>query len=642
MVARFTPIASGFAVLLLLQSAFGQEMIGFRSQVSRLDSIRDLNVASFSFDQLFNTYHWNGQASYRSLPAPFFISLNEHFLSNVIRTDRTFITDQQALDLTLKHRISPTIRGAMKLSSFVLSDDRSINLSSTSQQIFYGGIEYQPIPRFTVEPLLGLNFDKQVNTPDRGISYLLSVAADSIDYYGYVMRLGGKWQYDQLTPRRLETRHAGLFVDKTFIEQTQNSFQFLYDQTRRDIYIPADAAIQEQYNITHNIESRTENSFGVADVLDYAVSNRAVLSLQGAVLTREIGRTIQLKNTADPQKSAPGTTIDELRLESSAQLRYRPWDSSSTALRFEYSERDERHTLDLDDQNAVQSINASAHTEERKNNHSRRTLLTSNLEFGLSASHRIAVSGSANLLRYDTPSLENDDDRDELWYILNLSTFHRLGQYLILRLDADASLMHVVYVGASRSANNTWNRIVRLSPKLEYRPSRDFSTTNTFEVLANYTAYDFEFPSSAIRSFAYRQFSFIDSSSFALTSRLTLTWFNHLKLYEQGELLWDNFTERPVSYFEDKLFMGIIRYALGRGLHFSLGIRYFSQSRYGYQESEKHLERFLRSVGPITDISLVAGQRTSVIVKGWYEMQTQTGQPKRSFTNMNMTFVVNI
>ena len=121
-----------------------------------------------------------------------------------------------------------------------------------------------------------------------------------------------------------------------------------------------------------------------------------------------------------------------------------------------------------------------------------------------------------------------------------------------------------------------------------------------------------------------------------------LTWFSHIKFYEQGELLWDDFAERPVSYFEDKLFISMVRYQLATGLHFSLGIRYFSQSRFGYLGSEKRLERFLRSIGPVTDISLETSRRASVTVKGWYEVQTQTGQPKRNFSNMNMTLVVNI
>ena len=632
----------GLALLFVFHAAFAQEVAGLRLQTSAFDSLRDRNAASLSFDQSFNTYHWTGQGFFRTVTGPVFISVNERFLSNVIRTDRKFVTDQQSLDLLLKHRLTMDIRGSMKLSSFVLSDDRSINLTNTSTQAFYGGIEYQPTPRFTIEPLIGVNFDKQVTKTDRGVSYLLSAGANNIDYYGYLMQLGAKWQYDQLAPRRLETRHAGLFVEKTFIEETQNSLVFLYDQTRRDVYVPADQAIQGQYNVSHNIESRTENSFGVVDTLEYAVSKRAGLSLQGAVATREIGRTLQLKNIADPQKSVPGTTIDELRLESSAQLRYRPWDSLGTVVRFEYSERDERHTVDLDEEPAVQPMNSPARVEERKNNHSRRTSFASDLLIGISESHAITLSGSANLLRYDTPSPENDDDRDELWYFLSIGSVHRISQYLTVRLFADANLMHVVYIGASRSADNTWNRIIRLSPKIEYHPSKDFSTTNSFEVLANYTAYDFEFPSSAIRSFAYRHFSFIDSSSLSLTGRFMLTWFSNIKLYEQGELQWGDFAERPATYFEDKTFLGSLRYAMWGGLHFSVGIRYFSQSRYGFQGSEKHLERFLRSVGPVTDLSIVASRRTSVSVKGWYETQTQTGQPKRSFTNMTMMLVVNI
>ena len=337
-----------------------------------------------------------------------------------------------------------------------------------------------------------------------------------------------------------------------------------------------------------------------------------------------------------------GTTIDELRLESAMQLRYRPWDSTAASVRFEYSERDEHHSVVLGDQLPVQSSNDPTRAEERKNNHTRRTSLASNLSIGLSRSHALSLSGSANLLRYDTPSIENDDDRDELWYFLGLNSTHHFGQYLTAAVAAELSMMHIVYLGSGRSANNTWNRIIRLSPKLSYRMSKDFVTVNTFEVLGNYTAYDFEFPSSDIRSFVYRHFSFVDSSVLAFTNRLTLSWQGQLKLYEQGELSWSEFSERPTSYFEDKMFAGMISYGIGRGLHFTVGIRFFSQSHYGYQGSEKQLDRVLRSTGPISELVYEPGARMLLSIKGWYETQTQTGQPRRNFTTLTMTFIVNI
>ncbi|MBI4810278.1 MAG: hypothetical protein HY800_02295 [Ignavibacteriales bacterium] len=287
------------------------------------------------------------------------------------------------------------------------------------------------------------------------------------------------------------------------------------------------------------------------------------------------------------------------------------------------------------------SAEALAQAEERKNNHTRRTVMMGTSSWAVSSSDTITLSGSANILRYDTPSLENDDDRDELWYLLNLTTSHQINRHLYLRSAIDLNLSHLVYLFSTRSADNNWNRIIRLSPTIIYSPFSDLRSTNTFEVLANYTVYDFEYLAPQPRSFVFRQFGFLDSTSINLTNRIGIEWFSYLRLYERGEFNWDSFTERPVNSFEDKTIVANIRYSLTKSLLFSLGFRYFSQLRFDHMKNERRLENFLQSMGPTTSIE-VANDRISFVVRGWYENQTQTNQKTRTFTTMVMNLSVHI
>jgi hypothetical protein len=619
-----------FTYLLVAQEGYS----GRKSLTSTVDSLRQQNFVTVGFDKSFNTYHWDDVGFYQNSFGPLSLLVNGQFLSTLIRTDRKFITDQQSLDLLIKHRITSSISALGKTTSFIVSDDRSINLSKTSTQTVYGGIEYLPAQHVVITPMIGLSFDDQLNQSDHGISMLIHFSADSIDYNGYHTQFAGRWQYDHLNPRALETRNAIVSIGKKFFEETGNSLQFLYNRIRRDIYFPADPLTQQQFNTLYNIETRTEDAFAFTDSLKYSISRAMLLSVQGNLFSRSIGRRTTY--------SSVSTTIDELRLESSALMNYSPWKSFQTSVGFLYQERDEKHTVDGADEFSLQSFDSPVRTEERKNNHARRTALTSSMNLGISPSHIVTLSGSANLLRYDTPSIDNDDDRDELWYIVSLISVHRINQYFTLRVLVDANLMHLVYLSSNRSADNTWNRILRLSPKLEYVPSKIFSTTNTFEVLANYTAYDFEYPSAPIRSFAFRQFAFIDSSSLALSGRLRFEWFSHLRLYEQGELQWDAFSERPVTYAEDKMYTATLWYALQSRLLFSVGIRYFSQLRYSYNGDKKLLDRSLRSIGPVSSIQWTVSERTDLAVKGWYETQTQTDQSTLGFANMTMSLIMKI
>ena len=178
-----------------------------------------------------------------------------------------------------------------------------------------------------------------------------------------------------------------------------------------------------------------------------------------------------------------------------------------------------------------------------------RLVLFGAVAFPLSRSHALRISGGASILRYDTPSELNVEDRDELLAIMSLTSYHTLGPHLDVSLTLEGNMSHVVYLLSENSANNNVNRVLRFTPRTTYRPVPALTTMNAFEVLANYTVYDFEERLSRIRSFAYRQFAWIDSTSVDITSRVGLDFFAYLKLYERGQLRWDEFTERTENSF---------------------------------------------------------------------------------------------
>jgi len=600
------------------------------------------NFSALSFDKSLDTYHWNGTTFYKNLSGPLFLQLNEQFFSTLIRTDRKLITDNQLFGLHLRHRLMDGLQAASKVSSYILSDNKSIGISNASSHAFYGGVAYQPIESITIEPLLGIRLDDQIDQHDRGLSWLLGVQSDRLDLNGYLTRLSGSFQYDRLSPRVLETHNASVNIGKVFFEQTRNLLQLMFYKNRRDFYVLADTSVQTRYGVTYNIETRSDNAFTFADSISYNIGERFLLGFQGNILTREISRSTKYGNLSDPRQSSAGTTISELRIDGSASAAYALSDNFNAGFTLSYLERDEKHAIQPEVNIPQFSLEQMSKLEGRKDNHSRRTSMASEASLMVSKSDTLNLSGSGSILRYDTPSMDNDDDRDELWYIFSLSTGHRINGNLSLHFKADMSLTHVVYILSTRSADNNWNRIIRFAPRIEYSPLKGFTSANTFEVLANYTVYDFDYAGSPTRSFVFRQFAFIDSSDFALTSRLALEWFSHIRLYERGELRWDSFSEHPVNYFEDKTCVGSVRYSFSENLLFSIGIRYFSQLRFGYDGDRRFPESFLRSIGPTARIHANINGRTDLLVSGWYERQAQTAQSDRGFTTILMQLNVRI
>ena len=601
------------------------------------------NTFSVSTEKSYNTYHWNGIVLYRNLLGPLYLDVSEQFSSSLIRTDRKLITDQNLLNLQARFRLSDAVAAATAITSFALSDNRSIggSIGKASSHGFYGGIAYTPFEGMVIEPLAGIRFDNQLDRYDRGPSYIVGFELDTATYSGYRTSLAGLLQYDAITPRTLETHRAALGLRKNFSEQADNNLHVSFYRNRRDFYLSADSSLRQIHNIVYNIESRADNILSITDSLRYQAGNSMLWTLHGNVFSRMIKRSFRYKNIADPEKSPFNTAIEELRIEGTIRGVYRISSVIASTLAYSYLERDEKHRIDEDNSALADRFSTNTYSEERKNNHARRSNLVAVTTLSLSPSDTLGISGSATILHYDTPSGENDDDRDELWYIVNVSSRHLINKHLALHLSANLALTHLVYLFSARSADNNWNRILQLAPTIVYTPARCFTTRNTFEVLANYTVYDFEQQSSLTRSYAFRQLAFIDSTSLRLSKRFGISWYNHIRLYERGEFRWNTFSEKPINYFEDKLYHGTFRYTLNEGLHFSVGIRYFSQLRFGYEGRERFRESSLRCIGPTTTIQIAIGA-TYIYLDGWYEERNQTGQPKRSNTTMEMTLSVRL
>jgi hypothetical protein len=586
---------------------------------------------------VFSTYHWLAPFVYRGSTPSLAFDINQLFRSTLVKTSSNLITDEETFRGGLRFRPGGDVDPVARVNAFVQSDRRGLGLSDVSTVSFHGGASYHPSPALSIEPLVGYRVDKQAGIADRGISYLVTAAADSLDYQGYASSAGGSWEYVRLDPRALETGSAYFSTRKSFPGNSSNALGVRYMRNRRDFYTPAGAGVAAEFGVERNIESRVEDLLSVTDSLLYAASEDLVFTVNAGILSRGIGRNSRYKSYSDPFRPTLNTSVDELTIGGEFSAAWSLTRSVGGRLIVVLQERNETHQAERDDGYRETAVDSLRRAEEGKNNVSRRSSIAFETSVRFSPSHSLSASASGTILRYDTPALSNTDDRDDLWYLLKVTSTHRLSGHLTVTLTADASLSHLVYLSSQRSADNTWNRIFRLSPEITYRPSRLLSTANRFEVLANYTVYDFDTPGNQVRSYAFRQFALSDSTVFTLSRRTWVEWNSNVRLYERGNLRWSDFTEQPVSYFEDFSHLGMVRYKMAPALIFSLGIRYFSQTRFDYSGGRRFPAYFLHSVGPATLIDWDVSMKTSLSVKGWYERQSQTGLPVHGIANITMS-----
>ncbi|MFN0157236.1 MAG: hypothetical protein ACKVRP_04085 [Bacteroidota bacterium] len=636
---RYTGILTLF-VAVAMQAQESSQLI--EASRSTGDSIFQGNSAGVLFERNQNTFNWMGKATIDTVLLGTRFLFRELYSSNIILLEKTSTTperrlqsNQQALSFLLRHPVSPSFQPHVAWSSRVYQDKKAVGLSSASTHAVAAGFEYLPIESLALTPTLGYRWDDQGDFRDKGVHYSLGGRFREIEGEGYVLSAEGMLHEDRLDPRTLEGHFVRGGVEKIFDGRTRDSLQVGFVKNRREFHSLLDS--------TRNIDSRLEQILTFSNLLDYELDKATLATLYLGLYSRTLERRTRFINAPLVPGNVFGTEIEEFRLDTYLQASFATSGGVNGFARFAYTERNESHAAtDIDGSaNDPTTLNNQDEREKSKDNLTRRTAILGVIGIPVTRSDYISFSGSAGILRYDTPSRSNNEDRDELLVAASLSTMHRVSSVVDIRTTLEGTLSHTVYLLQDRSSNNNFNRVLRLAPMVNYEPVRWFSTANTFEVLANYTVYDFELQATQIRSFSYRQFGWLDSTTVELTDRLGLDFLSYLKLYERGQLRWSDFTERVENSFVDLTYSIQCRFSPSIETVFAVGMRRFSQSRFIYRDGKRELDTTLESFGPTCLIQWQPGLYGLVSLSGWYERRTQTNGADRTLANMSMNVQLN-
>jgi len=607
------------------------------------DTVQRINAVSIIFDHNLNTYNWVDRAAIDTLAGGIHIGFVQQYAANIIQLESPATgtvpklqSNQQNISLLLRAPVTEVLAPQLQWSSFVYTDNKGTGLNNASSYTLLGGADCAALPWLFLTPMAGYRWDSQAGIRDQGMAYAFGARVPGIDVDGYQIAGTAQYREDHLDPRKLEGDFARIGIEKIFSPHTRDSLEAGFSRSRREFYAPADS----------NIESRTDQVLTFANKLDYAMDPSFTTTLFAAFYDRGLDKEFRNWNAVGPRDPKFDTRIEEFRLETYAQTVYRPPDGGWGGwLRFFYGERTEHHAAKRPSISSptIDILYAQRNKQEQINdNLSRRTVVSGAVDVPLSFSDRLSLTGSAGILRYDTPSDLNFEDRDELLVVLTLATSHRVSRALDLGFSLDGTFSHTVYLLKERSANNSVNRVLRLSPRTLLRPASWITSMNAFEVLANYTVYDFEQQLNSVKSYSYRQFGWSDSTAFDLTHRLGLDIFAYLRVYERGELNWSDFTERTENSVTEQTFAVQLRFNPDERTRCAVGFRYFGQSRYTYDAGNPLLDTFLSSVGPTCTILWEPGAHSRLQFQGWYEQRHQPDGSVRLLSNMTMNIYFNL
>lgn len=602
-----------------------------------------------------NTYYDNSRNSARFISKLNFFTrqkrwdlfLKNYYSSSITRLNENLYRDYDNVKTGIGYNVNDNLNISVNYTGQFYSDDRTFRLRGSTSNMGYVSGRYEGLYKGSqVYSLLnaGYKVESQFDEVSKGPGVSGEFSIYNLNVSDFVVDGQLKLGYESLDPRKKSHVFSEIFLERSFDNnQARNEFDGTFSRIRKDFYFPADVNTTQQFGVINNIEKRIENIFKFFDRFDYNISKNASFVFTISPYFRGVTK----ENTYIPvltsqQPSIYDTDIREFSISGDAALNLQ-FTKVDYQLKAYYRERDEKHFLLNPSRIGANFVKTIENRETAKNNHSSLFKLSSNLYYNINLMNRLEFSGSASAFKYDTPSDDNFDDRDEVNFLVYLG--HRFNNLrnLILVTSLDVNLNHTVYIFAEKSSNNNWNRVIRFTSKSYFTPAPWFRNVGTFSVLANYTVYDFEDLISTVKSYSFRQLNLKDSLIINFTKHFGTDIFTELKLYERGELNWNEFTQRPINYYEDKIINSELNYFFNKFITISAGYKYFEQRRFNYLNGERVFDTFVRTTGPFAALKIYWKQNSAIEIMGSYDYykygdDTPPAENSNIYINVNWNF----
>jgi len=624
---------------------FGTQQITAQREVNQ-DSLSvlfnpdSLNFLETKLNKLLSTYQLQTNFLYNKTFSDLSFSVKENYGSTLIKSSDKSIKDEHFFSFGTTYNLDKNFSGGFAVKHSILSDSRKIGINSAVQSSIVFFPRYTFAPEIFVAPFVGYSSNRQIGVHDDGILYGGEANIKTNSGEGFELFSSIKIKEEDILPRKNNVRDFRISATNKFSEFIGNILTVSYFETRKDFYYEADSLIRKEYSVVNNIQSRKENNFQFDDSLRYfQFIPNTNLTLHNSVLWRKIYRNTKYKQTTVAPQTVFDTEIHELKLDLEGEAEYRK-DDFRFLLKTAFTERDEKNLANNFAGANPFFFEQRNSSESQKNNFTQRTSLTILSDFKLSNKDSISLSFFQNKFTYDTPSQENYDDRDELLSIIKIRYARFLNPYFEFFTSTEGTLNKLVYISSQRSSNNNVNRVLKLQSGGIFAGKR-LRSYNAFEVSANYTVYDYEDLNPNYKSYSFRQFGIFDSTSFRLTRNIDVKFMGYLRLSEQGELKWKEFSLKPTRFLEESFYLPQLAY-IYMDAQFIIGYRQFSLKTYTYKKTEKVLDSYYVSRGPITEIYYSVIAKVQLQLKAWYEFVSLNQKRVSEIPNFDFAVLLNL
>lgn len=591
------------------------------------------NQLVLGFDKFANIITFTGDLDYLLNSKYGSISLNQNYSGTSIINANSF-RDDESLSFQYYYPIFENLFANYELNWRLNADTRSIGFNELQRFNSLAGISYKPINELNLSVLAGIENNTQIGVSSAGEVYKTSAELMSYNLDNYQINSKFSGEYLELDDSRKNSDLSfNISAFRDFDVSDNIAVDFNYKLLSRDFLISSFSEIND-FLVENRIESRVGGIFG----LNYKLSERLQTVIGFSAADLDVSRAYRTPIIEESQTGVM-RKLNELQLNLDAKIIYSV-DKLTQEFNFRIDTRNEKNLIQNKWDIAESDLTRLRNSEQQRDNISSKNTFISKTLYQFNRKQSLQADYNISILRYDTPSNENYDDRDEFSTFGRLSYRRIYSPFLTMELNAEMQMIHLVFLKSQRSSLNNWNRIIKFSPVL-YLNYSNFRMEPRLEVLANYTVFDFESISPNVNSFSFRQISYKDSMNYQITDKINIKSRFVFRYFERGILYWNNFKETPQSTNQELLADILLNDKINENINIGLGVKYYNlnQQNLGINSS---LVLDQESVGPQVAITAHFLSGSQVTISGWYEFQNSASGGAREIPNIFVNTAVKL
>jgi hypothetical protein len=605
-------------IILFIIASFPEEISaqGFVTSQDSLES--ETNTITLSADKLYGNYLFLGLANINLTGDFGTLDIFNRYVGDAYLSFNNAFRDDEDLFINYSYPLTGNLGITAAQNWSLSSDTRSLELNKVEIFNLIGGLKYNVSANSYFDALAGFERNTQLGILNSG------------PYYS------------------LKGRLNGLYLDDYIVSGSLNSYYSNLDNTRRNHNLDINMNIVGNFESESSLDLflfyKNSNSanyfkFQTSDIYALNVENRALshlitnLGLKFRLLGLEnelemsVSDRYEDKTYNDYYQSSPETGVSKIYHLSDLSFRGTTQYSGKTFFQkfsLSFGMRNDDYSLDNTSNIDDTQFNSLSSIENNKDVSTGITTLISETILRVSQLDSLFANFLFSILRSDTPSDQNYDDYDELLVLGGIRYERRLSRIFNAGILFRTHQQHTVNLKSQVSAQNRWFRSYSLSPYFFLRV-KDFFYSPRFEVLANYTIYDYDELFSQKNSKSFRQISYRDSLRFRLAGDLFIRTQVHLIYNETGILYWNEFAETPKKNYFEQLYRLMFVTLFDGKYETGIGVRYYKLS----QSDLVPFERVLFNnwiYGPEAMLRAKALKRAEVIFDGRLDFQALGGK----------------